>query len=145
MNNDAHTPASSIATLLRDLRDETSTLLRQEVELAKTEMSEKASHMISNSIQVAIGGFVAYLGAILLVFGLADLVATILIRIGLEPDMATWIARALTGGILILVGWLMLNKAKKAFASESLVPERTLESLKQNKEWAQNKLQHSHE
>jgi uncharacterized membrane protein YgdD (TMEM256/DUF423 family) len=145
MNHETHTPSSSIATLLRDLRDETTTLLRQEVELAKTEMSEKASHLMSNAIQIAIGGFVAYAGAIVLLFGLADLVGTILIRAGMEQDMATWLSRAIVGGLIILVGWLLLNKAKKALSSESLVPERTMESLRENKQWAQNKLQHSHE
>ena len=143
MNSDSPPPASSIATLLRDLRDETTTLLRQEVELAKTEISDKASHMMSNAIQIAIGGFVAYAGAILLLFGLSDLVATVMIRAGLDADMAVWLARAITGAVVVLIGWLMLAKAKKALSAESLVPERTVESLKDNKQWAQNKLQHS--
>jgi hypothetical protein len=133
-------PTSSIATLLRDLRDETTTLLRQEVELAKTEMSEKVSHMVSNVVQLAIGGFVAYAGAIILLFGLSDLVGTILIRVGVEADMAVWISRAAVGLIVALIGWLLLSKAKKALSAESLVPEKTLTSLKENKEWAQHKL-----
>ena len=143
MNHDQTSPGSSIASLLRDLRDETTTLLRQEVALAKTELSEKASHVASNAIQIAIGGFVAYAGAIVLLFGLADLLATILTSVGLEAGTAIWLSRALVGVIVALIGWFMLVKAKKALSTESLVPEKTLESLKDNKQWAQSKLQHS--
>jgi hypothetical protein len=145
MNHDSPPPSSSIGTLLRDLRDETTTLLRQEVELAKTEMSEKVSHLTSNVLQLAIGGFVAYAGAILLLFGLADLVSTILIRTGVDADMAVWLGRALMGALVVLIGWVMLAKAKKAISAESLVPEKTLSSLKENKDWAQQKLHHPHE
>lgn len=140
MNNAA---PNSIPSLLKELRDETTTLLRQEVALAKTELSEKASHLASNSVKIAIGAFVAYAGAIIVLFGLSDLVAMLFVRAGVDADMATWLARAAVGLIVILVGWVMLTKAKKALSSESLVPEKTLQSLEENKEWAQAKLQHS--
>jgi nucleoside permease NupC len=140
-----NTSPNSIGSLLKDLRDETTHLLRQEVALAKTELSEKASHFVSNGIQIAIGGFVAYAGAIVLLFGLADLVSTILVRVGLDPDVAKWLSRAVLGIVVALIGYGMVMKAKKAMSAESLVPEKTLQTLKDDKQWAQQKLQHSHE
>ena len=67
-NPETHQP--SIGTLLRDLRDETTTLLRQEVALAKAELKENTSRMTSHALQIAIGGFVSYAGVIVLLIGL---------------------------------------------------------------------------
>ena len=72
MNPESPNP-NSIPTLLRDLRDETTTLLRQEVALAKTEMKENVSRMGSHAAQIAIGGFVAYAGIIVLLIGIGHL------------------------------------------------------------------------
>src|SRR5687767_11341854 len=59
----------SIADLLKELRDESSNLLRQEVALAKTEMAEKAADYGKNAASIATGGAVAYAGALLLLAG----------------------------------------------------------------------------
>lgn len=135
----------SLAGLLQDLRDETTTLLRQEVALAKAELSEKTSKVTSNAVQLAIGGFVAYAGLIVLLFGFGDLVASLFVNMGMDADLAAWLAPSLVGLIVALIGYLMLAKAKKALTADKLVPEQTLESLRQNKAWAQTKLRHSHE
>ena len=144
MNQETPNP-NSLASLLRELRSETTTLLQQEVTLAKTELSEKLSAMGRNAAQLAVGGFVAYAGAIVLLFGLGDLIGVLLVHAGVEPSLATWIPRVAVGLIVILIGWSMLAKAKKALSSETLVPEQTVQSLRENKEWAQAKLHHSHE
>ena len=66
----AETNPNSITSLLRDLRDDTTTLLRQEVALAKTEMKENVSRATSHALHIAIGGFVAYAGIIVLLIGI---------------------------------------------------------------------------
>jgi hypothetical protein len=144
MNQENHNP-NSLVSLLRELRSETTTLLQQEVALAKTELNEKLSHMGTQAAQLAAGSFVAYAGALVLLFGLADLIGVLLLHAGVEESLAAWIPRVAVGLIVALIGWSMLAKAKKALASEKLVPERTVESLRENKEWAQSKLHHSHE
>lgn len=136
-------PSSSIVGLLRELRTETSTLLQQEVELVKVEMTEKITELASNAVQVGIGAFVAYAGAIVLILGLADLVGTILIRMGVDSDMATWLSRAFIGIVVALIGWLMVVKAKKAIAAQSMAPEKTIQTLQDNKDWAEDKIQSS--
>lgn len=135
----------TLTGLLQDLRDETTTLLRQEVALAKAELSEKASRLGAHAMQLAIGGFVAYAGLIVLLFGLGDLLASVFINAGMDAHLAMWLAPALVGLIVALIGYLMLARAKKAMAADNLTPEQTLESLRQNKAWAQTKLRHSHE
>jgi len=60
----------SIGQLLKELTQESSTLLKQEVNLAKTEMSEKVSRVGTNTAAVGVGGAVALLGAMALVAAL---------------------------------------------------------------------------
>lgn len=141
MNNEPQ--GGSIVTLLRDLRTETSTLIQQQVELVKEEVTEKITELASNAVRIGIGAFVAYAGAIILLLGLADLVGMILLRAGVAADMATWVSRALVGIIVALIGWTSIAKAKKAISEQKIVPEKTLQTLQENKEWAQDKIQSS--
>jgi xanthine/uracil permease len=140
MNSDS---SHTLPTLLRDLRDETTTLLRQEVALAKAELKENAARMGNHTLQIAIGGFVGYAGVIVLLIGLGLLISSLLVRAGMDRDVAQWLAPAVLGAIVGLIGWGMVTHAKNAMAHDDLAPKQTLSTLRENKEWAQSKLQHS--
>ena len=141
--NPETTHPNSIPGLLRELRDETTTLMRQEVALAKTEMKENVSRMGSHAAQMAVGGFVAYAGIIVLLIGIGHLLGAILIRMGIDQQVAQWLAPSIVGLIVAVIGWVMLSKAKHAIAHDDLAPRQTIDSLRENKEWAQNKLHHT--
>jgi hypothetical protein len=138
--NPETSPAASIPTLLRDLRDETTTLLRQEVALAKTELKENVSRVGGHVTQMAIGGFVAYAGVIVLLIGLGHLLGALLIRAGVSEPLAQWLAPSMVGLLVAIVGWIMLSRAKQAIAHDDLAPRQTIDSLRTNKQWAQTKL-----
>lgn len=142
MNPESPHP-NSIPSLLRELRDETTTLLRQEVALAKSEMKENVSRLGSHATHVAVGGFVAYAGIIVLLIGIGHLLGAVLIRAGLDQQVAQWLAPTLVGLVVALVGWAMLSRARHALAHDDLAPRQTINSLRENKEWAQSKLHHS--
>jgi hypothetical protein len=139
MNPESSNP-NSIPNLLRDLRDETSTLFRQEVALAKTEMKENVSRMTNHAVKVAVGGFVAYAGIIVLLIGIGHLLAALLIRAGLDEEVAQWLAPSIVGLLVAIIGWIMLSKAKNAIAHDDLAPRQTIDSMRDNKQWAQSKL-----
>jgi hypothetical protein len=136
-------PQNSIPNLLRELRDETTTLLRQEVTLAKVELKENASRLAGRAVQMAVGGFVAYAGIIVLLIGIGHLLGALFIRMGMSEDLAAWVAPAVIGLVVALIGWGMLARATHALANDELTPRRTVDTMKENKEWAQNKLQPS--
>ena len=142
MNPESPHP-NSIPGLLRELRDETTTLLRQEVKLAKTELKENVSRMGSHAAQIAIGGFVAYAGIIVLLIGIGHLLGALLIRAGMDEQVAQWLAPSIIGLIVAIIGWMMLSKAKHAIAHDDLAPKQTIDSLRENKEWAQSKIHQS--
>ena len=139
MNSESSNP-NSIASLLRNLRDETTTLFRQEVNLAKTEMKENVSRMTNHAVKIAVGGFVAYAGVIVLLIGVGHLLGALLIRAGLDEQVAQWLAPSIVGLLVAIIGWVMLSKAKSAIAHDNLKPRQTIDSLRENKEWAQSKL-----
>jgi putative superfamily III holin-X len=129
----------SIGQLLKELTQESSTLLKQEVNLAKTEMSEKASRVGANLGEVAVGGAVALLGAIALVLAAVYGLGAILNNF-LSPETASWLAPLIVGGILAAVGYSMIKKALETLKRESLTPEKTTQSLQENKEWLKQKI-----
>jgi hypothetical protein len=136
----SETNPNSIPSLLKDLRDETTTLLRQEVALAKTEMKENVSRMTSHAVHIAVGGFVAYAGVIVLLIGLGHLLGALLIRAGLDEQVAQWLAPAAVGLLVAIIGWVMISRARHAMAHDDIAPRQTIDSLRENKQWAQSKL-----
>ena len=143
MNSDPTPPSNTVGTLLRDLRNETTTLLQQEVALAKAEIKENVASAVNHGLQIAVGGFVAYAGVIVLLIGLGLLISSLLVRAGMSPDLAQWLAPAALGLVVALIGAGMMSRAKHAMASEDIIPGKTVATMRENKDWAQRKLQHS--
>lgn len=129
----------SIPDLLKDVRDQTSLLLRQEVILARTELSEKISRLVRNAAYLAAGGAVAFAGFLFLLHSATAGVARGLDAAGMA-DQSPWLAPLLVGAVVALIGGSTIRKGLSAIKHESLVPEKTLDSLKEDKEWMQDKV-----
>jgi xanthine/uracil permease len=129
----------SLGQLLKDLSTETVSLLRQEVDLAKTEMGEKASRVGSNVGALAVGGAVAFAGALALLAALISGLTSLLDNF-MSPDVAVWLAPLIVGVVLAAIGYSMIKKALDTLKRESLAPRKTTESLQENKEWLKSKI-----
>jgi heme/copper-type cytochrome/quinol oxidase subunit 2 len=130
----------SLGQILKELSSETSTLLRQEVDLAKTEMSEKASRVGSNLGSVAVGGAVTFLGALALLYAVVAGLTSLFDQF-MDLEVAVWLAPLIVGIALAIVGYGLIKKALETLKHESLTPQRTTESLQENKEWLKSKIQ----
>ncbi|HKG34630.1 MAG TPA: phage holin family protein [Gemmatimonadales bacterium] len=113
----------SIGELFGQLTQDMTLLVRQEVQLARTEMTEKLSRLTTNLISVGAGGFVAYLG------GLALMAALILALRDLANISLAWSA-LIVGGILAIVGYVMLQRGLKELKRVELAPRRSVENIK---------------
>jgi xanthine/uracil permease len=140
MENTTYRAERSVGDLIRELRDETTTLMKQEVALAKTELSEKAAKVGRNVAYLAVGGAVAYAGLIFVLLALSALAMAGLERAGLSEDVARWLGPAIVGIIIGIVGYALIHKAMETLSRESLAPEKTIQSLKEDKQWTQEKL-----
>ena len=120
-----------VPELLRQLSEQTTTLVRQEIELAKAEMTAKGK-------QVGIGA-----GA----FGAAGLVGlyavgaiTACLILALSTAMAGWLAALIVGVVYAAVaGALALVGKQKTQAGAPPVPERAISSTKEDVEWAKTR------
>lgn len=130
----------SLGQLLKDLTAETTTLLKQEVDLAKTEMGEKASRVGTNVGSVAVGGAILFAGALALLFAAVNALAEILDRLGVPVTVSPWLSPLLLGVGLALVGYSFVKKALATLKQESVTPRRTTQSLQENKEWLKSKM-----
>jgi hypothetical protein len=131
----------SLGQILRELRDESSALLHKEVDLAKAEMSEKASRVGSNLGAMAVGGGVAFAGALALLAAVVNGLTSLLSKV-MSPGVAVWLAPLLVGIVLAFIGYGMIKKAVAALKQERIAPTQTTESLKENKEWLKSRIQH---
>lgn len=129
----------SAGELLRELSQESVTLLRQEVALAKAEMTEKASKFGRNAAYLAIGGFVAYAGFLVLLVAITA-VLYVLLDGAVGIGWALWLAPLIVGVVVGIVGYVLIQKAIATMKREGLVPHKTAETMRENKEWLRTEL-----
>lgn len=115
----------SIADLIRHLATDLSTLLGKEISLAKSEVRESVSE-----VQTAVGAIVT--GATTAIAGLVVLLMSAVY--GLSNVVEPWLAALIVGASALLIGYLMVNSAKQKMSASSMVPDRTMESAKKDKE-----------
>jgi hypothetical protein len=130
----------SFADLIRELRDESTRLFRQEVALAKVEVTDKASKAGRNVGYLAVGGMVAYAGGIILLLAAVVGLYVGLVALGMSHATAGWLAPLAVGLVVAGIGYSMIQKALVTLKHESLTPERTVETLQENKNWIKEKV-----
>lgn len=92
-------------------------------------MSEKMACYVKNGVSVAMGGFVAYAGAILLFLALGSLLGHWFTTLGMAPHLAFAAGWGDMGLLVATVGGIMIMKAIKTFSSSTLAPEKTIETI----------------
>ena len=119
----------SLGELFSELAQETTTLVRHEVNLAKIEMSEKASRAGKHVGFLAAGGAVAYAGLLAILAGVIFL---------LNAVMPVWLAALLVGVVVAAVGYFLVRRGLDALKREDFVPRETMETLKEDQRWAKD-------
>ncbi len=118
---------SLISGVIKDLQD----LLRGEVQLAKTELKEDAS---------ALGKGAGLLGAAA-IFGLLGLIFTLLaVMYLLDKVVQLWIAAGIVGLSVLAIAAILGLIGKNRLSASNLKPEQTIETLKEDKEWASQQI-----
>ncbi len=118
----------SLGDLFADLSRDTTTLVRQEVELAKTELTQKATRVGKDIGFLAVGGAIAYAG--LLAF-----VAACVLALHRIVDL-WWLSALIVAVVVVGIGYFMVRKGLDNLREGNLAPTQTLDSLKQDAVWA---------
>jgi uncharacterized membrane protein YqjE len=132
--------ARGVADLLKELKDETATLISQEIALAKVELRRKIAKLLKNAAYLVLGGILAYLAVISLTFAAALGVAAGLQLAGMTPLASMWLGPLIVAVVLGIVGVVLAISALRRMTSEGLAPQRTIKSLKENKQWIEQKV-----
>lgn len=130
----------SLGELIRELRDETTLLFRDELQLAKAELHDKAARAGRNVVYLFGGALIAFAGAIVLLMGVSALCSIGLSMAGVDPAAAAWLGPVVVGALVCLIGAGMVAKAKTTLKNDTVLPERTTRSMKENKAWIAGKM-----
>jgi len=140
---DTRTVGQPLPELIRELRDETATLVGQEIALAKAEIAEKSRRMVKDVIYIAAGVAVAYSALVLVLLAVRDFLFSAMIDGGISVGVAMWLSPLIVGAAVGVVGWILVTQGKKKLADEGITPEKTAQSLREEKNWLKHKIAHS--
>jgi hypothetical protein len=119
----------SLADLVVDVSESASILVREEIELAKAEVSQKVSKLVRGSAVGVAAGTFAFLALILILHGIAWLLGEELFSGNI------WAGYFVTAGIFLLIAALAGFIAFRALkAGSPPVPEQAIEEAKLTKE-----------
>jgi len=122
-----------IGDLLKQLSEETTTLVRQELELAKAEVAEKGKKAGTGAGMFGGAGAAAFLG-------LGAITAALIAA--LDAAMPLWLAAVIVGLLWMAVaGVLALQGRNKVQEATPPVPEQATESVKEDVQWAKTRAQ----
>lgn len=122
-NGHARLEDKPLKELFSALSHDSATLFRQETTLFKREMEERL-HGVEK--KVAVMGA----GAVVTHVGLLTLTAAVVL--GLAEIMPAWVAAGIVAVFYLVGGMVALNRGKNELKNESLKPERSIASMKQD-------------
>ncbi len=117
---------ASLGDLFSQLSEQASALIRQEIQLAQTEMTRKATKAGRNAAFIALGAVIA-LGAYL------SLVAALILV--LAQVMEAWLAALIVAVVLAIGAALLVQYGISKLKQIDPAPRRTIETMRENKEW----------
>ncbi|MCW2988473.1 MAG: hypothetical protein JWM24_1411 [Solirubrobacterales bacterium] len=119
----------SVADLVFDVTEGTSSLIREEFELAKAEVTEKVGKLVRGSVVGIAAGIFAFLALILVMEGIAWLLNEEVF------DGKTWPGFFIEAAVFLLIAALAALIAYKAVkAGSPPLPEQAIEEAKLTKE-----------
>jgi len=122
----------SIGDLFGDLARELGTLVRQEIQLAKVEMSQKAAQAGRDAGLVAAGGTLAHAGLLAVIAGVILALGTLI---------PLWVSALIVGVIVLAIGAALARARIRAMKRIDPAPRQTLETLKEDARWARERAQ----
>ena len=122
----------SLPSLFSDLARETVDLVRQEMALARAEISQKITSAERGLVALIVGG-------VIILAGLMQLLQSVVNALGmaLPEETAPWLAPLIVGAVVAVIGYAMLKGGRSRLQPDNLMPNRTVESLRRDAAVAQ--------
>jgi threonine/homoserine/homoserine lactone efflux protein len=119
----------SVGELFNELAIETGTLVRQEVHLATTELTQKAAIAGRSSLRVIAGATLGFAAVMTLVAAFVVILA---------HAVPLWVSMLIVAAIVGAVAYWLARSGIRAVKNADLRPTETIASLKEDKTWTTN-------
>lgn len=117
---------ASLGELFGDLAAKTGNLVRQEAALVQTEVTAKAITAGKQLGSLAVGAFVGYAGALVLIGALVA---------GLATFIPLWLSALIVGSILAGGSFFLISSALTVLKETEWTPRESIESIKEDAQW----------
>lgn len=122
----------SVATIISGIVADVQDLARQEVALAKQEIREELTTAKDAGIKLGIAIGVLAVGGLFVLIALALGIAAAL-------NTSPWVGFAIVGIVFAVVGYVLLSSAQKQIKTINPVPQKTVDTMKENVEWIKDR------
>jgi hypothetical protein len=122
----------SLGELFGDLSRQLSTLVRQEIDLARTEITMAATGAARDTGLIGAGGALLYAALL----GVLAAIVLLLVDLGLTP----WVAALVVAIVVGIVGAALVARGRQGLSSQELMPKRTVQSIKEDAEWVKEQM-----
>jgi len=123
----------SLGELFSNLTANTQTLVKQELALAKSELTQSAKDVGMAVAKMIAAALILYTGLIILLFAAVALLHKI--------AFSWWVSGLIVGGVVILIGLFLVLRAKSQLSAANLKPTATIASLKDDAAFAKGQVQ----
>lgn len=131
----------SLGDLFAELATETSQLVRQEVALAQTEITNKATRVGKQVGYLVVGGAVGYAALLVVLAAVTMMLGRIIASLtGWTELTSAAIAAFIIAVIVGVVAYSLVMSALAKLRETSLAPNQTIESVKEDAQWLKNQV-----
>ena len=130
----------SLPALVGRLGDDVMQLFDTKISLLKVEIKEEVSSVARAGAFIAAGGVIAAVGFALLNVAIAFGISTLFAGTELSQPAQYAIGFLTTGLLYVIVGGIIVMAMKSRLAKQHLVPDRTVEELRKDKQWLKNEI-----
>lgn len=132
MNSAPYNSEPTLTQLMSGLVSDTKLLLRQELALAKHEIQEEVRKTKTALACLGAGIGIAAIGGLLFIVMLVHLLNAL-------TEWPLWICYGIVAGICLIAGAALLYGGKKQISAIEVVPQQTVETIKENVRWIKDK------
>ncbi len=122
----------SLGQLFGDLSRQLGTLVRQEIDLAKTETTSRVTALGRDAAMIGAGAALGYAALLVGLIGIGFLLA--------ELGLATWLAFVAVAVIVGVVAAVLIQQGRARLEQADPVPRQTIETLKEDAAWAKERV-----
>jgi hypothetical protein len=124
---------STMTPLLRGILDDTQKLFRQEIALARVEVTEDAMRARDAVVGISVGAMMGYIAFIFVCF------AAVYLLVANEPRLPVWGAYGIVAVVLAAVSWIFTSRGIRRAREIRGIPQQTVDTIQQGFQWMQRR------